>query len=306
MKTVIYPVQEHAHAINGVPGRMSTIHEPQEVRGNMVHRNQTWKSGSRPIHGYGPGGMITVKIRFDDECKNGHQSFSITAMVYTPESKRRKDCEACGCLHDDIAEIFPELEPLIKWHLTSTDGPMHCLANTLFHASDKDYNGRRAGEPSSWDTVIYFGDSPVSHTISKKLADFIADHTGDFEIQKFVHSDDDKPGAYKFSPKYTLKGYGKAWHDCPFDSRTKAEQWQTALNSGKYQIDRVVTGYSEGKTRDLDAARSCAVWPDATDEQLTADNLKEVLETRLPGLIAEFRADMERYGFLWEPVEVQS
>lgn len=47
-----------------------------------------------------------------------------------------------------------------------------------------------------------------------------------------------------------------------------------------------------GKERDLDAARRCAVWPDATDEDLTAPGLKERLEARLPALMAEFTAAM--------------
>jgi uncharacterized protein Usg len=169
---------------------MLPIHEPQAG----VYRAQKWISEARPISGYGAGGQITVSVRFDDECKNGHQTFSITADVYTTASRRRHDCQACGCLHDDIAAIFPELAPLIKWHLTSTDGPMHYVANTCHHAGDR-------------------------------------------------------------------------------------------------------------IPRDLAAARSCAVWPEATDEQLCAprEELEAALTARLPGLIAAFRADMTAAGLLWEP-----
>lgn len=296
MKT--YPIVEHEHTINGVPGRMFTVHEPQLVRGNMVHLNQTWKSFSRKIDGYGTNGQITVEIRFDDNCKNGYQSFAITADIYTVESKRMRDCAACGCLHEEIAAIFPELIPLIKWHLVSTDGPMHYIANTVYHASDKDCHGLRKGEPSHYDTVIRFGNSPISHEISNKFAKFLTERkgTGDFNLVECVHERDPKT----FSPNYTFAGYGEKWHECPFKNRTQAEEWQKAINSGDWIIDRIPTAWSEGKERDLDAARNCAVWPDATDEQLTADNLKEQLDERLPALIAEFRADMERIGFLWE------
>jgi hypothetical protein len=302
-----YPIAEHEHAINNVPGRMYTVHEPQEIRGNMVHRNQTWKSTARPISGYGTNGQITVTIRFDDECKNGHQSFSITADVVTDESRRRKDIAAGGCLHEDIAAVFPELAPLIKWHLVSTDGPMHYLGNTLYHAGDRDYNGRRAGEPATHRTVIYFADSHVSHPISDKLAAFIQDrtaqHAGEFRVIALSHPDNGKPGKYQFDPKYTFVGYGEKWHECPFDDETTAQQWALALNTGSYHFERIVTSRSEGKPRDLDAARNAACWPEATDEELSADRdtLKAELESRLPALIAEFRADMERIGFLWEP-----
>jgi len=297
-----YPIQEHEHSINNVPGRMFTVHEPQEVRGNKVHRNQTWISEGRPVKGYGTNGVMHVKIRFDDECKNGHQSFSITADVYTVESRRQKDIAASGCMNDEIANIFPELVPLIKWHLMSTDGPMHYIANTVYRASDRDANGRRKGEASAWRTVVYFGNSPVSHAVSEKLAQWIEQHPRP-QVKEIQHPDKGKPGAYQFAPKYTFNGFCERRHECPFNDEETARQWAAAFNTIDYRFDRITTGYSEGKTRDLDAARSSAVWPDATDEELSTerDTLKAALEARLPGLIAEFRADMERIGFLWEP-----
>lgn len=186
-----YPIAGKAHKINGVPGLMYPIHEPQKIRGRLVHRNQKWVSEARPISGYGTDGKTHVNMQFDDECMNGHQTFSITASIYTSESRWLRDIAAGGSMHDEIKRTFPELAPFVRWHLVSTDGPMHYVANTIYHAGD----------------------------------------------------------------------------------------------------------------RDLDAARSAACWPDATDEELTVEPeiLKAALLARLPGLIREFRADMEKAGFLWEP-----
>lgn len=249
---------EHAHVINGVNGRMYPIHEPQEIRGNMVYRAQKWVSESRTVKGYGTNGRMSVEIRFDDECANGHMSFAITATVYTDESRRRRDCAAGGCLHEGIAAVFPKLAPLIKWHLMSTDGPMHYLANTLYHAGDRDCNGLRAGE------VRQFKNGKTG-----QLA-WILEATE--KLPQYVDSDT--------QPTETATMRYVPWN-------------------------RV----GEGKTRDFAAARSCAVWPDATDEQLSLpkEDLQTLLAARLPGLIAEFRADMERIGMLWEPAtqEVQ-
>ena len=57
----------------------------------------------------------------------------------------------------------------------------------------------------------------------------------------------------------------------------------------------------EGKERQLDDARHRAIWPDATDAQLTADpdDLRAALAARLPGLVAQFKAAMIGAGFLW-------
>jgi hypothetical protein len=38
-------------------------------------------------------------------------------------------------MHEELAVVFPELAHLTKWHLVSTDGPMHYIANTTYHAS---------------------------------------------------------------------------------------------------------------------------------------------------------------------------
>jgi hypothetical protein len=132
---------ESAHDINGVPGRrFSVVTWPH----GWQIANQKWTSEKRRIDGYGSkNATLQVELSFDDECKNGHSSFAITAEVRIPG---RRDAEACGCLHSEISEVFPELAPLIKWHLVSTGGPMHYLANTIYHADEH-------GPKSAW---VYF------------------------------------------------------------------------------------------------------------------------------------------------------
>jgi hypothetical protein len=60
----------------------------------------------------------------------------------------------------------------------------------------------------------------------------------------------------------------------------------------------------EGKPRELDAARSLAMWPDATDSDLSAEpaELRRRLESRLPALVESFRAEVTSAGFIWESV----
>jgi len=53
------------------------------------------------------------------------------------------------------------------------------------------------------------------------------------------------------------------------------------------------------KESNLDAARSSAVWPEATDAELLASDLREKLEKRLPRLLEDFRAAMEQLGFVF-------
>jgi len=107
----------------------------------------------------------------------------------------------------------------------------------------------------------------------------------------------DEKDRYQFKPKYTFGGYDAKWHQCPFDTEQEALDFLTALQTCDPQFTRVPTAWGEGKARELDAARSSAIWPDATDEDLTAPGLEDRLLARLPKLMQEFRAAVESLGF---------
>jgi len=81
------------------------------------------------------GGVdILVKIKLADECKNGHEDFSITGDIY--EAGRRSDRAhvSGGCIHEDIAKAFPEFTPFIRLHLCDHKGvPMHGGSNMFYH-----------------------------------------------------------------------------------------------------------------------------------------------------------------------------
>lgn len=91
-------------------------------------------------------GIIIVNLRYDDECGNGHNTFSVTADMYEATKNGKYRDYAFGMLKDEIRKHFPEYEKYLKWHLCSSDGPMHYIANTLYHASDKDCWGGKKGE----------------------------------------------------------------------------------------------------------------------------------------------------------------
>ena len=248
---------------------------------------------------------ITVSVRWDDECGNGHNSFAITADIWKTDIKLNPVRWDMGsCCHDEIKAAFPELAPLIKWHLCSSDGPMHYVANTVYNAEDRDCWGHRKGEPSNFEQVVQFGDNPIKHKIRSSFAKFLQAYKAgvggnfDFEVIRYDH--ENKPGdSYKFAPKFTYGGYAEKWHECPFDTEPEALDFLKALQTGKPQFLSIPTAWSDGKARELDSARHAAVWPDATDEELTAPGLKERLEARLPALLVEFRAAVESLGFTW-------
>lgn len=179
MNTIIK--QEHEHYFLNLKGRAANVVADSET-GRILNQG-IYVAGA--FRENGRKKRISVELRFDDNYNNGHESFGITANIY--EGRLH---ESGGCQHEVIIKHFPELAPFIKWHLTSTGGPMHYIANTVYH------------------------------------------------------------------------------------------------------VER----------RELDYARVSAVWPEATDEQLTMpgkSRLEAALQARRPGLMAEFRKDMLKIGFIW-------
>jgi hypothetical protein len=249
---------------------------------------------------------IVAEVRYDDECGNGHNSFAITGTINESGKPRSKAFLAGGCLHEEIAKHFPELASFIKWHLCSSDGPMHYVGNTVFLAGDKDCWGRRKGEASRFDYGLRFGGVPITHRVrSDKFWDFLKQETllakGNgqrpaFHITEFTHKDSD---GRVYSPHYSFMGYAKDWASAPFRDFVEAEEVRAAFTNCDVDFVAVPVDFSEGKERELDAARRSAVWPDATDEELTAPDLKEKLSARLPALLAEMRRDVESLGLVW-------
>ena len=267
-------------------------------------KKQVGRYGPRAFKYCDTPATITAEVRFDDNCGNGHNSFAITADIREATGVRR--WIAGGCCHDEIAQVFPELAPLIKWHLCSSDGPMHYLQNTIFLAGDRDCWGHVKGQPHSYETVIQFGKNPIKHKFGKAFTKFLQDakpHNErgafDFEVLRIDH--ENRAGdTYKFQPKYTFGGFDAKWYQCPFDDEQEALDFLTALQTCDPQFITTPTAWGEGKERELDGARRAAIWPEATDEDLTAPGLEDRLKARLPKLLEDFRAAVESLGLKWE------
>lgn len=296
----------------GVPARM-TIQSVKPGMAAGLWFNQRIVTESRDFDYCGDKCRLTVEMRFDDNCGNGHNSFAITATAIDPRYRGDRAVVCCGCMHEEIAAVFPELVPLIKWHLSSTDSPMHYVANTVYHASDRDHNGKRKGEVTRTEERLRFDNFPITLTPKRVLKEWLKMKIGtdipDFEflITPVPHGDKGKAGKYQYGDKFTFAGCNQAtpqqrvnWTYAPFDSADEAAEWRDAIKLG-YSFESVATAWSEGKERDFDAARACGVWPDATDEQLSVDpeELKAALLERLPALQAEMKATIESAGFKW-------
>jgi hypothetical protein len=89
---------------------------------------------------------IRVHLRYDDQCGNGHNTFSITARGQGKARNGHWEDSFCGCCHEKIAKRFPKLKHLIQWHGCTSKGVLGYIANTTYHAGNRDYNGLLKGE----------------------------------------------------------------------------------------------------------------------------------------------------------------
>lgn len=238
---------------------------------------------------------VVACVRFDDQCGNGHNSFSITGDAWLKGS-RRKDPDVCGCIHEIIAEAFPELKPFLKYHLCSTDSPMHYIANTLYHARTCSHKGKKAGDPVKFKKQILFDGTQYPKMLGNKFLSFLSS-SDIYALEKVaIEHKRDSDYDYDFKPHYTFNGYDCEWHQCPFDSESEIDFFIMLVKNISYEIKTVPIEFATEVKPDIEAARRSAVWPEATLEQLQD---RETLEKRLPSLVAKMKADIESLGFTW-------
>jgi hypothetical protein len=91
------------------------------------------------------GEQWEIKIRLNDECKNGHQDFSITGTAWE-KGKPKADRYmlhggACG---DEICKLWPEFEIFNRLHLCDCKGrPMYASENGLYHFTNTSFGAGR-------------------------------------------------------------------------------------------------------------------------------------------------------------------
>lgn len=259
---------------------------------------------------------LVIKLRYDDECGNGHNSFAITGDIYKAGRRGDHNYYAGGCVHDEIKKHAPELAKYIKWHLVSSDEPMHYVNNTLYLAGDRDCWGYKKGEVKTTQDVLYFNSCPiplrdlttkyddtklysqVTEAVKAKNADFFKNII-DMEI---IGVDHEEPKTY--GTKYYLGGFdcGQTWYKCQFDTQQQAAEFiELCKVWEQLEVKTIATSWGEGKDRELEAARRTCLIEDITDEQLCLprEELKALLMAELPKVRREFKSAMLELGFTY-------
>lgn len=238
---------------------------------------------------------VVAEVRFDGKCNNGHNTFAITGSAWIAGRRiNLANPDVCGCIHEIIAVAFPELKPFIKWHLCATDGPMYYVANTTYLARTCSHPGKKPGDPIQFERVVTLGNSSFPIKFSPKVVDFLE------EAQKLGWRLGIKEVPHKntsmFGSKYTFDTHDCLWSEAPFDCLDDAQRFVSTYHEVGMTIVSRPIKFATVVKPDLEAARNCALWPEATLAQLQSE---EALLARLPSLLEEFKADIESLGFEW-------
>lgn len=99
-----------------------------------------------------------ISICLNDECKNGHEDFDITASFWEVGRYRvNRNMVSAGCCHDKILAVRPDLKPFVDLHLCDWQGaPMYAKVNGFFNIKRyemADFCQYFNCTPSEWDTL---------------------------------------------------------------------------------------------------------------------------------------------------------
>lgn len=109
---------------------------------------------------------FVIEIQLADDCKNGHQDFSITGSIYE-KGKPMIDryCSCSGAIGDEIAKAFPELAIFNRLHLCDWEGiPMYAVENGLYHLKEG-FNSKSTGEAFKVEFCSYYRMTPEQFDI---------------------------------------------------------------------------------------------------------------------------------------------
>lgn len=146
---------------------------------------------TKEINYEGTDCTMSVTLRYDDECNNGHNTFSITGRIKGGKYGRYGyEIDMAGCIHDEIKKYFPEFAHLIKWHLCGSQQPMYYIENTLYFATDKrDFNAARQSAiwENATDEQLSLPSEELKKLLIERLPELMTNFKKDIKAIGFIY-----------------------------------------------------------------------------------------------------------------------
>lgn len=199
-----------------------------------------------------------------------------------------------------LLQLWPEHLRAFQFHDCTAAGPVNYIKNTLYYAGVRDCFGTEPGvqrRASTGQLLWFFENAEKLDTVASDV----------------------KPPPFRWEWEPRLVDREELWgpnKGIPAGGMQRDEQgnhiWRLPGASrrapeirSKTKPEALVFEYQPmlgvGKAREFDEARRCAIWPDATDAELSvpAEQLTAALEARLPKLQRDLKALIESYGMTY-------
>lgn len=122
-----------------------------------------------------------ARVRFGTHAIGDQAPYlSITVDEYRSNRVSQAGLLSSGIQHETVREVFPELAPLLAWHLAEDGKPMHYFANARYWhnmARGIDYNGHIATSfetikrsPDAFAATVALGVLPDDPTLGSLMA----------------------------------------------------------------------------------------------------------------------------------------
>lgn len=219
-----------------------------------------WRSQPYAVPGLPYEKQVVFYVQWDDSLRNGHNTMYCRGITVPEDAP----VTSRNRWNDDMGEVPPGI-------LSSVPPEVQALAR---------WNGCSSDGPMHYiaNTVYLAGDKDCHGLRKGERRQIVNGRTGE-PAWRLAFVDERDGTVMENAPPTYVDG-----HMPPAAPRAAYVPWERI---------------GEGKARELDAARRVAIWPEATDEELTAPDLREKLIARLPGLLVQFRAELETYGIPW-------
>jgi len=245
----------------------------------------------------------TIKLKLADDCRNGHEDFSLTADIYEKDKRGVWRDVGGGCCHDHILELMPELKPFAELHLCTWEGvPMHAAANGWYwlqgvrpEIADHNKNlgachgGTGSGAKTPQECRRIFGEH---FRLSEAEIDQILALAprSEKELQIIVENMG-LPARWKKEAAAAIAQL-EAWTGAKFESKATRQTW-TPSTPGEREIyqHRLASGYySEKQVAARDAERLAAAKA-ARIAELKADHQKSLQKLQNKLAVALYLAE---------------
>ena len=117
---------------------------------------------------------IKVEAELVHRDGNSNAYFSITGEVHYKAKNNRWVLVTTGCIHEEIIEQFPRLQPLCHIHLSDENGvPSHAYENAGYWAGQSKYQ--------TLDIAMLAKHLRVTQAIAQDMLNYIAQYWGDLD-----------------------------------------------------------------------------------------------------------------------------